>query len=595
MTISRRPAPTALAAVFTLMAAIAISLIIAPTQLLTGDETRYLMYAVSIWRTGSFQMTLPDWQSLYSSATHSETPGLPVGADGVALLNSVYVSTVLAPVARLFSLAGLRAAALIAGLFGLLNLFRLCQRAFGGNAALLATAVAGLSLPLLPYLHLFYMEAFLFALVCWGWDRLQAKDRLWGGDLATAAVILAIPFVHMRGSAVAAALYALLLWQLYRAGRRGLAACLLLMAIAAFGLLIGLNLAIYGSVTGPVNSARPPMPWELPSVLAMQLFNVHHGLLAYAPVWLLGFAGLGVAAVRGPAVGRQGLGLAVIAATTSIGVNPGECWPARFWVLSIPMLAVGTATWWNAERRLVPRLVGGLLIGFSLVNSAIFFLHPNDFLENRQTTATYQSLFYKTGHVHFGLGLPVEVDDASNRDAARNLAFGAGLIVVLMSLSALRHRTLYGVAALLLLAAIIDLARVRVVPPTEYRATVDGNRLTVVLTQPMAKTYVQFGGYWETWSVPPGWPNFALRTTTPEGTWSIEHIAANQVVAAACQAGIASIVIDSPDGFDMRSAANQRLIVYQSISLVGGFGRWVAGHLPVGSRACQSKGSEGDP
>jgi len=572
--------------VLAIAAVIAVLLFAAPLQVLTGDEPRYLMYAVSIWRNGTFQMSLPDWKSLYSSVTHAETSGLPVGANGLVLLNGVYLPTLLAPIAGIFSLAGLRAVALLAGLIGLFHLFRLCRRTSGTQSALLATAVAELSIPLLPYLHLFYMEAFLFAFVCCAWDRLQAVRRNWGGDAITAIVILAIPFAHMRGSVVAAALYLMLLWQLYRRGATTRAAVLAGLAAAALTLLIVLNLGIYGAVAGPVNSARPPMPWELFPVLAMQLFNVHHGLLAYAPVWLLGFAGLWIAAMRGPSVARQGFVLAIVAAVTSIGVNPGECWPARFWVLSIPMLAVGLSTWWAAERRLLPRLIGVGLIGFTLVNTVIFLPHPNDFLENRQTTATYQSLFNKTGHVHFGLGLPVEVDDPYDRDTARDLAIGAGVLVLLMVLSAQRRRSIYAVLATLMLAVVVDLARVGIVPPSEYRSSISHDRFVIEFARPMASGYMQFGRYWETWFTPPDWQKFKVDLTAVDGRRFGQWRSANQVIAASCSGDIGSIAIESPTGFDIGFQANERLIVYRSNSTLRASGRWISAMVPIFRRPC---------
>ena len=300
------------------------------TLVLTGDEPRYLMYATSILKYGRYVMTLPEWQPLYLRVTHSVASDLPVGGDGNVLMNGVYLPTLLAPIASLLSLPGLRGATLLAGFAGLFYLFRLCRRFSTPGTALLVTVLAGSTIPLLPYLHLFYMETFLFALICCGWDRLQEKDRGWGGDLITALVLLAVPFVQMRGSVVAASLYSLLCWQLYSRGLVKRAALFAILAAAALGLLIASNLSIYGAITGPVNTARPPAPSEWFSVVTMQLFNVRHGLLAYAPIWLLGFAGLWVGVVRGPAIPRQALALAIVAVVTSIGVNPGECWPARF-------------------------------------------------------------------------------------------------------------------------------------------------------------------------------------------------------------------------------------------------------------------------
>ena len=97
---------------------------------------------------------------------------------------------------------------------------------------MVAVGCATFSIPLSPYLHIFYMEAFLFMLVCISWGRVQDKESSFADSLLTGALIIAIPSVHMRGSVVASALYAILVWQ-------------------------------------PVNSARPPMPSEWFSVVSI--------------------------------------------------------------------------------------------------------------------------------------------------------------------------------------------------------------------------------------------------------------------------------------------------------------------------------------
>ena len=186
---------------------LSVLLLFGHTQILTGDEPRYLMYAFSILRYGRFVMTLPEWNHLYHRVTGSPGLSLPAGPGGIVVMNSVYLSTLLSPVARFFALSGLRAATLITGLVGLFYLLRLCRCFASSGAALLATGVAGFTIPLLPYLHIFYMETFLFAAVCCAWYRLQKADRGTNGDLITAALLIVIPFVQMRGSVVAAALY----------------------------------------------------------------------------------------------------------------------------------------------------------------------------------------------------------------------------------------------------------------------------------------------------------------------------------------------------------------------------------------------------
>ena len=476
------------------------ALLLIDTQILTGDEVRYLMYAYSILKNGRFAMSLPEWQQLHLSVTGEQwlSPLPLAGSGNDVLINSVYLPTLLAPVADLFKLKGLRAASLIVGMIGLLYLLRLCRRFASPSGSLLATGVTGFSIPLLPYLHIFYMQTFLFAVVCCAWDRLQKLDRGTTGDLITAAIILAIPFVHISGSGVAAAFYAALLWQQYRRGRAGHIAALIALAGMALGAFVILNLTIYGAITGPVNTV-PPLPSHWFANLSMQSFNVRHGLVAYAPVWLIGFAGLWGGSLRGVSLARQGLALAAIAAVTGVATDAGESWPARFWVLSMPMLGVGLCVFWELGRAAFLRAMVVVLTGATLVNSVIFFRAPNAYLENRQSTATYQRLFDKVGLFDFGLVLPVAVDDTVNLHAARYLAIGSGAIIVFLALALARRRPLYAAPVVVLLLAALDLSRVSVLPPAEYTLQSQPNGFSVVFHRPLPAGYVQFGRYWEEW------------------------------------------------------------------------------------------------
>jgi hypothetical protein len=549
-------------------------LLAGPKQLLTGDEPRYLIYSLSFWKTGGFAATLHEWQRLLFEANGVETGEIPHGVDGTPT-NGIYLPVVMSPIAGVFSLAGLRLATLIAGLIGLFHLNRLCKRVSAPGTALIVTWIAAITMPLLPYLHLFYMETFLFAFICCGWERLQRSDRGPGGDLITAAIILAIPFIHLRGSVVAALLYCLLLWQLHRRGLGKRKAVFALLGVSALIALTGLNLAIYGRIDGPINVARPPRPSEWFSNTAMQLFNVRHGLLAYAPIWVLGSSGLILGAVRGGAIARQGLILAAIVVATALGPNPGECWPARFWVQSIPMLAVGLCIWWQAARLPLLRFVAIVLLALTLLNTALFVDSPSSFLANRQTAETYQSVFDQLGGgLDLALILPAELDDPVNQGASRNFAIGSGLFALSMALAAARRRSLYALPAVLLLAAVADLAHVRLLPSSSYAATIEPNRVALALKEPMRAGYVQIGRPWEVWS---GWWNqrrsFTV-STTADGQ-EVEAVrAANQVIPIVRADKISDVIVRSEDRFDVGSETRYRLRVYRSASMLR---RWFPG------------------
>jgi hypothetical protein len=412
------------------------------------------------------------------------------------------------------------------------------------------------------------METFLFALVCCAWERLQKNDRRMLGDLITAAVILTIPFVHMRGSVVGAALYAFLLYQLVSRGRRTQAVVLLFASMLALVILVGLNQHIYGAITGPVNTARPPVPSQWFAVISMQLFNVRHGLIAYAPVWLLGYAGLWAGAAKRVGVAWQGLVLATIAALTGVGISPGECWPARFWVLSIPMLSVGLCVALEYGRSTLLRIVAAALMCATLVNTAVFVWSPNAFLENRQSATTYQRIYDKIGYFNVGLILPVEVPDASDAQAARDLAVGAALIVILLTLAVARNRSAYAVVAAILMMMALDLSRVRVMPGNDYTVASTADKISLNFSEPIPAAYVQFGNDWETWSTPPSWQTFSTFITGADGAEVSALLSADQVIAASCESGIKSITIRSSGPVNIGLQAKDRFAVYRSRSLL---------------------------
>ncbi len=373
--------------------------------------------------------------------------------------------------------------------------------------------------------------------------------------------------MHISGSGVAAALYAALLWQQYRRGKTGLSLGLLALAGIAFATFVILNLTIYGAFTGPVGDTRLATSFGV-TALSMQSFNVRHGLIVYAPVWLIAYAGLCGGSLRRVSLARQGLALAAIAAVTGVATDPGESWPARFWVLSMPMLGVGLCVFWELGRSAFLRAMVVVLTGATLVNSVIFLRFPNLFLENRQSGATYQRLFDKIGLFDFGLVLPVAVDDAVNLHVARYLAIGSGAIIVLLALALASRRPLYAAPVVLLLLAALDLSRVSVLPPAEYTLESQPKGFSVVFHRPLLAGYVQFGRYWEEWFSPWVLTRFSIVIAGTDGRQAHELLAANQVISASCANGIHSMSVEGPGNFDFASQIQSRFVVYRSQSLL---------------------------
>ena len=553
------------------MLALLLVVVFGNRLLLTGDEQRYLLYALSFFRHGTLTMPLAEWNQVMLHVTHGGATSLPAGGGGVVVMNGVYWPVILSPVAGLFSLAGLRAATLLAGLAGLAVLHRLLRRVAGPLPSLAALFIVAFSMPLLPYLHLFYMETFLFALVCWAWQRLQTTGRGASYDLLTAAILIVIPIVHMRGSGVASLLFAGLLAQVLERRLRRRAALLLAVAATMAVGFAGLNLAIYGTVTGPVNTARPPLPSDWFPVLSMQLFNVHHGLFAYAPIWIAGYAGLACGAWRAGRFGddpafrllRQALALAIVAAVTGVGVNPGECWPARFWVLSTPMLTVGLAYWLHRMRGVLPALCLAGLLGITAANTMLFVKKPNEFIYDRQSSTTYTLLFNLLGQVEANLVLPVETGSAVDAAAARDLTLAAGAMILLLAIS-LRVR-MAAAPAFLLLLAVLDLARAHRLPPSDYAADVRPDRLSLLLNRPVRHPAVEIGQQWQTWFVPPALERFTVRSGGPGNAAAVGS--ANQTIVSGCQGFTRTLQVEAK-GIDLQAQAGHRLVVLESDSLL---------------------------
>jgi hypothetical protein len=140
--------------------------------------------------------------------------------------------------------------------------------------------------------------------------------------------------------------------------------------------------------------------------------------------------------------------------------------------------------------------------------------------------------------------------------------------MALMAIGATRRKSVYAVIPLLMMAAAIDLSRVRILDPTAYQKHIEPGRLTVNLATPANAVYLQFGDYRQTWFVPPDWPRFELDAVAADGGQFHDVLAANQVVGVACQGNIKTFSVGNPNGFDIGSQANYRTVVYRSNSLL---------------------------
>ncbi|MEW5424687.1 hypothetical protein [Amorphus sp. 3PC139-8] len=533
-----------------------------PRQAVSGDEPRYLLYATSLWRFGTFSMPLTDWQAISPDLLGFRMETLPyLGTNPPTVLgHPVYVSFLLAPLS-VFSLFGLRAAALLIGVLGLVLLHRLLRRAYGPLPALLAMLSAVLYYPLNAYFHTFYSEVFIFAALSAGLLRLTSAGKSVRSDAISSVIILIIPFIHLRASVVGATVFCLFLLRIFQATNFNWKRLVLPVVLAgtALLLLISLNFLIYGTITGSVNTARPPAPWDTLSVLAMQTLSIK-GFLPYAPIWLLGYAGLLAGAIRKNRLALECAVLILVAFFTSIGINPGEGWPGRFFVTSVPMLAVGFAWWLANATSLVQRVLTVALALPSIACAAVFFADPNFVMEGRQADVIYQRLYDIFGGFNPGLFLPVEGISPGLADL---LGIVALIFVVLAAASALvRHANLVAAVPLL---AVIAFGTMTAVRPVNAHVTPTDNGATATLDRPARVLLVEYGPYWKVAYAPPTYARIDAGfgpEAAPFGSYSVP---ASPVFHLQC-ADAFEIVRLASDDLDLAQAIKERLVFYEPTS-----------------------------
>lgn len=533
-----------------------------PFRAVTGDEVRYFLYSHSIWFFGVPVMPLEEWRRVSLLALGYPAETFPTIGNGDVLAHPIYVATLLSPLSS-FSIQGLRLAGFLAGCLGLICLYRAIRSFCPVVPAALAVTTAAFAFPLIAYLRTYWIEVFIFLSVSAGLMLLRKAGTSRLGDAGRAAAILLIPFVHLRASVIGAVLFGLLLARIYGATRSaGRLLPLLGLAALFLALLIGLNLLVYGNLTGSVNTARPPGPLEAPAVIAMQIVGLK-GLFPYAPIWILGYAGLLAGLFKGERLAGECAILAAVALLTSIGVNPGEGWPGRFFVASIPMLTVGLSFWLQhlrfwAQKALTA--IAALVTGFS---TGLFFFRPNLFIDGRQSDATFQKFFDYLGQINPGLFEPVEFIDP---ELANGLGLAILLIIIGASLSVVLRRQAPALAACIVALCLLETTRVREIPAQVSSAP---GELVVSFADPPGAAIVQIGGFAETWYVGPAYPRFEVIVQGRGERARAYSTPANQVVAAQCTGGVVRVTIRS-QGVDLVRASTVRLRTYASTSVLRG-------------------------
>jgi hypothetical protein len=379
----------------------------------TGDEPRYLLKAVSLASHAVDVIPESRNEELRASEKGEMSPVQDPfrnllqranWADARIPHHPILTSLVLAPMTATRSLEIIRLLPFAIGITGLCFLAATLVKQTRSRLSALACFVpAVFGFPALPYQFLALPEIFLFALSAIAFWDLCSGPREKISGYATAIVCSCVaPLVHMRGLALFAAtgLYLICLLRRTANGRR--------LAIAGFIFLGALTVFLLsnwflGRWLGAVN-AHPV--WKTHVVLDM-FIHYRHGLLPYAPIWLLSFAGL-IAGLRARKPWALPALFFLVAFLAGNSHAIGEAYPGRFWVQTVPVLALClTGFTEGAMRTAVKATIYLPLAALSLANSVIFFADPGLHLAARSGGMPYDFLFKILPAFHFSFWLDV--------------------------------------------------------------------------------------------------------------------------------------------------------------------------------------------
>ena len=373
----------------------------------TGDEPRYVLAGLG-FAGGKFALPTAEAWNHFVIATHystSELPYLRTPMSFFAIAPSMAPSIVYALPLSALGLEGARWVSFALGVVGLATTFALLRLRHPTSAwpARAALATIALSIPLIEYLRLIFPETMLFALVSAALFSLYTKRYM-----ATVGLIACLPFVHIRALPLEFAFFALAVTQAFRerlrANRIVAMSALFALGVTAY---VGLQWHLFGSIGGGAFSTNPIAPGRLVERLGIQMFDVRHGLFAYSPVFLVAIAGLIAGALARDRLATSAAFLLGTYVLTFMWSAASESYAGRFWVASLPFMAVGLAHWISraTSRWAVAPVVA--LGAFTLYNLASFVASPQWFLDSRRTSLSYANL-YRLTHFQLGLFLPAD-------------------------------------------------------------------------------------------------------------------------------------------------------------------------------------------
>ncbi len=464
---------------------VAIFLVLAGIHLIagklpcTGDEVRYAFQGVGLYANGGFYPEHALWKQ-FAAANGCGNGGILASNQPGRPLQTISPSLVFGAALRLGGLEAARWLNFVVGCIGLALLYfmlklRFPNRTGGASWAVIVTIVAiAISIPFVEYLQLIYPEILLFTVVTAALYALLVRNRY-----ATLAAVVVLPFVHLRALPLALALFAVMLVQMGR-DRVPIVVWLQTCTLYAAGLgtFAATQFWLYGSFTGSAFPAYAPSIAMVFERIGMQFYDVRHGAIAYAPLLLVGLAGLVLGTVRRERLCVYSFVLFATYFATFMWSTAQESWTARFWVAGLPFLAAGLCYWLYLATHWWEWLPVLPLAALNVGNTITYALNPLWYLESRQASIPYAALFLWS-HVDFGLFLPVDGDPGGiapyTRPIGALLIFTAALIALLVVFrlsSEVRTKAIVGALTCVVVLLPFALSLARSLPASAYAVVI---------------------------------------------------------------------------------------------------------------------------
>ncbi len=423
-----------------------------------GDEPHYLVITQSLLADGDLRIENNHRQRDYGDYFRGDLPPDFRVRGRDREIYSIHAPGVSALVAPAFAVGGYPAAVLLLLVISALGSALAWQLAWTvtgrSDAAWFGWAAVTLSATWIFHSFTIYPDGPGAVLLLTGaWALLRAEREaveqrgpvmpwLWHG-----AALAALPWLHSRFAVLAAGVGALVLLRMARVPDAATKA-LAFLVVPAFSFIgwLAYFIAIYGTPdpSAPYGGEEGAFAF-VPDGLAGLLFDQRFGLLAYAPVLVFAFVGIGVM-IRGPKWRRYALELLFVLLPYLVVVTYVAMWwggrsaPARFVVPVLPWLAIPAAAAWTAMTGRVTRITAAAALVFSVYASAVLVFAGDGGLAFNVRESHAAWLEWLNGNVDLSRALPVWWRDTEVALFRGIVIWGGAAVAAWMALRTLEAR-----------------------------------------------------------------------------------------------------------------------------------------------------------